>query len=186
MNRPMDFRKHWLAHFRAIVDQEIAARGDAASAYKAVGAALEKNDQTIYQHYKQKSGKIYPTVEMMVSIEKKYGNGRPTGWSSLPIAEMNAAPLRPWPLPNISWEKITSLTPSQRDQIEGAIMLMMIKLESGGRNESDPLALLPPEETPKEREPDGQVIGFQAKRAASAKSRANRQPGANSGKSKGR
>src|SRR5687767_7309713 len=103
----MDFRKHWLAHFRAVVDQEIAARGDAASAYKAVGAALDKNDQTIYQHYKQKSGKVYPTVEMMVSIEKKYGNGRPPGWSSLPIPEVNAPQLRPWPLPNISWEKFT-------------------------------------------------------------------------------
>jgi hypothetical protein len=182
----MDFRKHWLAHFRAIVDKEIAARGDAASAYKAVGAALEKGDQTIYQHYKQKSGKVYPTVEMMVSIEKKYGNGRPPGWSSLPLAEINAAPLRPWPLPNISWEKFTSLTPSQLDQIEGAIMLMMIKLEAGGRGESDPLAIIPPEETTKEGISHGQVIGIQAKREAAPKSRANKQPGAHSGSGKNR
>lgn len=79
----MDFRENWLAHFRAAVEQEIkAAHGDDAAGYRAVAAKLEKTYATVYQHYKQKSGKVYPTVEMMVMLEKKYGAGRSVGWSS--------------------------------------------------------------------------------------------------------
>lgn len=80
----MDFRVNWLRNFRAVVDMEIkAAGGNAVAGRTAVAANLEKGEQTIYQHYTQKSGKVYPTVEMMVLLEKKYANGRPAGWASM-------------------------------------------------------------------------------------------------------
>ena len=86
----MDFRDNWLVHFRAAVDQEIkAAKGDVVAGRKAVAQKLEKGEQTIYQHYTQKSGKVYPTVEMMVLLEKKYGKGRPVGWASRPLDGSN-------------------------------------------------------------------------------------------------
>lgn len=80
----MDFRENWLRHFRAVVDMEIArAGGNAVAGRSAVAANLEKGEQTIYQHYFQKSGKVYPTVEMMVLLEKKYADGRGPGWSAM-------------------------------------------------------------------------------------------------------
>jgi hypothetical protein len=82
----MDFRENWLAHFVAIVNAEIqAAGGNNRDGYRAVAAKIEKDPETVYQHFNRKSGKVYPTVEMMVAIEKKYGNGRPAGWASLPV-----------------------------------------------------------------------------------------------------
>lgn len=85
----MDFRENWLRNFRAVVDMEIArAGGNPVAGRSAVAANLEKGEQTIYQHYTQKSGKVYPTVEMMVLLEKKYAEGRPSGWASMdPVSE---------------------------------------------------------------------------------------------------
>lgn len=81
----MDFRENWLRNFRAIVDMETArAGGNKVAGRTMVAQNLEKGEQTIYQHYEQKSGKVYPTVEMMVLLEKKYGDGRPGGWAALP------------------------------------------------------------------------------------------------------
>lgn len=81
----MDFRDNWLTHFKAVVDKEISdAGGSPVAGRTAVGQKLEKAEQTIYQHYAQKSGKVYPTIEMMVLLEKKYGDGLPPGWAALP------------------------------------------------------------------------------------------------------
>ena len=110
----MDFRNNWLTHFRRIVDQEIKdAGGDVVGGRTAVALKLEKNEQTIYQHYTQKSGKVFPTVEMMAMLEKKYGAGRLAGWSALPIEsaaseashEANVEPRAPTvgSVPLISW-----------------------------------------------------------------------------------
>lgn len=89
----MDFRDNWLTNFRAVVDQEIReANGDPVAGRTVVAQKLEKAEQTIYQHYGQKSGKQYPTVEMMVLLEKKYGAGRPHGWSAAPTTTGNSPP----------------------------------------------------------------------------------------------
>lgn len=89
----MDFRINWLAHYRAVVEAEQKRHGSLPKAYTAVSQAIEMKYETVYQHYKQKSGKVYPTVEMMVMIEKKYGNGRPPGWTTQPIDGSEAAPV---------------------------------------------------------------------------------------------
>lgn len=83
----MDFRENWFAHFKREVDLEVAAHGDVVAGQTALANNIEKKRETVYQHYGQKSGKVYPTVEMMVMLEKKYARGRPVGWSSQPLAE---------------------------------------------------------------------------------------------------
>ena len=117
----MDFREHWLAHFTAVVDAEIAAAGGRdADGYKAVGLKLEKSKDTIYQHYKCKSGKVFPTVEMMVMLEKKYGEGRAVGWSSLPPsrplrADALSAQLGDVARPSVTTEALQAMDASLKD-----------------------------------------------------------------------
>lgn len=93
----MDFRDNWLAQFRAVVDQEIRdAGGDVVAGRTAVADKVEMREQTIYQYYFQKSGKTFPSAELMVMIEKKYGDGRPSGWSAQPLpSNAIALPQRP-------------------------------------------------------------------------------------------
>jgi hypothetical protein len=84
----MDFRHNWLAHFKHEVDEEVkAAHGNKVAGQTALAQKIEKSRDTVYQHYTQKSKKDFPTVEMMVALEKKYARGRPVGWSSQPLLE---------------------------------------------------------------------------------------------------
>lgn len=117
----MDFRDNWFDHFRRVVDQEIAnAGGSAVAGRKVVGANLEKGEQTIYQHYTQKSGKKWPTVEMMVMLEKKYGEGRAPGWSALPIVTVLEAKKSPDVQGSLKvlHEKVQNLAPESRAEVK--------------------------------------------------------------------
>lgn len=77
------FLENWQAHFMHVVDEAIMrAGGDKAMGRREVAAALEKDEQTIYQHYFRKSRKRHPSWQMMVLLEKKYGHGRPAGWAA--------------------------------------------------------------------------------------------------------
>lgn len=84
----MDFRDNWLAHFRALMDQEVAdANGDKKAGRDAMALKLEMGEQTLYQYYEQKSGKEYPSIKPMVMVEKKYGEGRMPGWSAQELTD---------------------------------------------------------------------------------------------------
>ena len=119
----MDFRDHWLAHFKEAVDTETAAAGGrVADGYKAVGLKIEKTKDTVYQHYKQKSGKVFPTVEMMVLLEKKYGNGRPVGWSSLPVGSCAAAE-------KVAVEPVLPTSFAQSQDLDQALSVIAMRFE---------------------------------------------------------
>lgn len=141
----MDFRENWLRHFRAAVDQEIAAAGGNVVAGRSIVAAkLEKGEQTIYQHYYQKSGKVYPTVEMMVLLEKKYANGRPPGWASMD-AEPAARPAEKVEIP-AALEAISGALmkadPATREVVSGMLANMAKNPEIHAKVSSGMLAML--------------------------------------------
>lgn len=143
----MDFRVNWLRNFRAVVDMEIkAAGGNAVAGRTAVAANLEKGEQTIYQHYTQKSGKVYPTVEMMVLLEKKYANGRPAGWASMDPEPSGArAPSAKVGLPE-ALEALSGLLvkadPATRELVSGMLSNLAKNPEIHAKVSSGMLAML--------------------------------------------
>lgn len=84
----MDFRDNWLKNLNAVYAIELKRNdGDAVAARGAVAKAAGKGYDYIYQILEQKSKKSYPTWKIMAALEKKYGQGRPVGWTSLAPSE---------------------------------------------------------------------------------------------------
>lgn len=143
----MDFRDNWLKHFRAVIDKETAAAGgNVVAGREAVARKIEKKYDTVYQHHEQKSGKVYPTVEMMVMLEKHYGQGRPMGWTSLdPESEPAASKPAPialalGPAIEVLRQQLDSLTDQQCKVVEEKL-LTLVRAPDSTRN-SDALIQL--------------------------------------------
>ena len=84
-----DFRDNWRDHLIKKVEEVMAETGsNEAGARRVIAANIEADEQNLYQIIKRKSGKLYPPAELMVKFEKKYGAGRPSGWSGLPAEEI--------------------------------------------------------------------------------------------------
>lgn len=80
----MDFRDNWLKNLKAVYADELKRNNDdAVAARTAIAEVAGKGYDYIYQILEQKSKKSYPTWKIMAALEKKYGPGRPVGWTCL-------------------------------------------------------------------------------------------------------
>lgn len=116
----MDFRDNWQQHFRAIVESEKPERGTMRQAYVAVATKICVSPETIYQYYNKKSGKQYPSRQIMQAIERKYGNGRAPGWTNLPLDGNGAGRFTPEVL-----AKLAALDASEFRQCENQLRQLL-------------------------------------------------------------
>ncbi|MES2973403.1 MAG: hypothetical protein V4757_07330 [Pseudomonadota bacterium] len=105
----MDFRDNWLHVLKQIVKKEADdVNGSEKDGIAAVARNIELGYDIVYQTIHKKSGKEYPSVKMMVAVEKKYGDGRPAGWSAQ--TEAQPQPVAPWPFELVDPEKYKRLS----------------------------------------------------------------------------
>lgn len=90
----MNIEEIWLANFKAVVSAEIAKASNAAEGYRRVAAQTGLGYDYIYQIYKDKPAHKpkRPSIDVMTTIGRAYGEGKPDHWFNLAPSEMLSTP----------------------------------------------------------------------------------------------